>query len=134
MAAYNIVSNGTPFTAGVHSVVPAVLNGGADNHAITLPGFFARDPDDVDQCGWIIEACGISMDAGDDLTVTVTDPDANGPLYTLALSGATAISWRVLAGEWFPQGSVVTFTTTTGIGVRIRLAARKDRQASGQVG
>jgi hypothetical protein len=133
MAAYNIVTNGIPFASGVYSLVTAPLNGGADNHAVTLPGFFARDPDDVDQVGWIVEACGISMDAADDLTVTVTDPDANGPLYTLVLSGATSISWRILAGEWFPQGSIVTFTTGTGAGINIRLSVRKDREVGGGV-
>ncbi len=133
MAAYNIVTNGIPFASGVYSLVTAPLNGGAENHAVTLPGFFARDPDDVDQVGWIVEACGISMDAADDLTVTVTDPDANGPLYTLILSGATSISWRILAGEWFPQGSIVTFTTTTGNGIKIRLSVRKDREVGGGV-
>lgn len=133
MAAYNIVTNGIPFASGVYSLVTDPLNDGADNHAVTLPGFFVRDPDDVDQVGWIVEACGISMDAADDLTVTVTDPDANGPLYTLILSGATSISWRILAGEWFPQGSIVTFTTTTGNGIKIRLSVRKDREVGGGV-
>jgi hypothetical protein len=134
MAAYDLVSNGVAFTAGVHSIVPAILNAGADSHTITLPTFFVKDPDDVDQASWIVEACGISMDAADDLTVTVTDPDASGPVFTQALLGATSTSWRLLAGEWFPQGSVVTLTTTTGIGVRIRFAARKDRQTSGMIG
>lgn len=134
MTAYNIVTDGTTSAAGVYTIVPAPLNGGPDNHTITLPAFFAQDPDDIDEVAWIIEACGISMDAADDVTVTVTDPNANGPLYTLILSGATSISWRILAGEWFPQGSVITLTTTTGTDIRMRIAARKDRQTSGRLG
>ena len=134
MTAYNIVADGTPSAAGVYTIVPAPLNAGAANHTITLPAFFAQDPDDIDEVAWIIEACGISMDAADAVTVTVTDPNANGPLYTLILSGATSISWRILAGEWFPQGSVITLTTTTGTDIRMRIAARKDRQTSGRLG
>jgi hypothetical protein len=132
MANYNLITDGTPFADGVYSLVPAPLNAGAESHVVTLPPYFARDPENVEQVAWIIEACGISMDAADDLTVTVTDADANGPVLEQILAGATSTSWRILAGEWFPQGCTVTFATTTGTDIAIRLSARKDRGMGGQ--
>lgn len=133
MAAYNLVTDGQPFASGVYSLVPAPLDGGADNHIITLPTFFARDPDNVTGVAWIIEACGVSMDPTDIVTVTVTDPSADGPLLVQVLSGATSTSWRILAGEWFPANATITFTTDTGVDVKIRFTARKDREIGGGV-
>lgn len=133
MAAYNLITDGQAFVSGVYSLVTAKLDGGAGSHTITLPAFFARDADNVTGVAWIIEACGISMDQTDVVTVTVADVNANGPSMSQTLSGTTSVSFRVLAGEWFPSGCIVTIATDTGVDVAIRFSARKDREIGGGV-
>jgi hypothetical protein len=51
MANYNLITDGTPFADGVYSLVPAPLNAGADSHVVTLPPYFARDPEVVEAGG-----------------------------------------------------------------------------------
>lgn len=128
MAAFTFPADAASYTAGVLSIVPAVLDAGADNHQFTLGGFFAEDSKDVAGVGYIIESLGISLDTTDDCTITVTDPDSDGPSLVIILSGATATSYRQLAGEWFPQGTIIRIATTTGVGVRIRLSVREDKE------
>lgn len=129
MATYNFPGDADHYNGGVHSLAFAPLNAGPDSHTINLNGFPAESFGRGSSVAYIIEALGISLDASDDCTITVTDPDANGPTLQVILSGATTPpTFRQLAGEWVPQGSTVEIATTTGINVRSRLAVREDKE------
>jgi len=123
MANYTISQDAQRYAASVYTLVPAPLDSGAGSHDITLDALFFSDKAPVVGMGYLIQALRYSRDAADNLTLLFIDPDPNAPVLSLLVTGADdPLSNNVFEGQWFPQGTVLNVSTTTGTDVKVRLA------------
>ena len=124
MANYTISQDAERYAASVYSIVPAPLDAGADSHNILLDALFFQDSSPVVGMGYLIQALRVSRnDAADQVTLSFIDPNPNAPI--LSVSYATAddpLANNVFEGQWFPQGTTLNISTTTGVDVKTRLA------------